>query len=93
MEDAPDKLSTRVNGVPGVINLSWGKVQYARNYEVQTTTDLSGATGWTSQTAMPSAAKLDITGLVTGTKYALRVRAWGNGMPGPFSSLCQQMAP
>lgn len=93
VEDAPGDLRTRVNGVPGMINFSWGGVNYARNYEVQTTTDLSGATGWASQTEMPSKTKLPILALESGTKYALRARAWGNGMPGPWSTPVQQMAP
>lgn len=93
VEDAPGNLTARVNGVPGVIHFSWGSVLYARNYEVQTTTDLSGATGWTSQPEMPGVLRLEIPGLVSGTKYALRVRAWGKSLPGPWSTLIQQMAP
>ena len=93
VEDAPTDLRSRVNGVPGVIYFSWASVLYARNYEVQITTDLSGATGWTSQTEMPSKLRLTVAGLVSGTKYAIRVRAWGNGMAGPWSTPVQQMAP
>jgi hypothetical protein len=65
----------------------------ARNYEAQETTDLTGATGWESAEEMPSATKLSFEGLTSGTKYAFRVRAWGNGMPGPWSTPVQQMAP
>jgi hypothetical protein len=90
---APTKLRTRVNGTPGRILLSWAGVSGARLYEVQSSTDLSGATGWTSAAEMPSATKLGVEGLSSGTKYALRVRALGKGLPGPWSSLVQQMAP
>ena len=93
VEDAPDKRITRVNGVPGVIHLSWDKVLYARNYEVQTTTDLTGATGWKSQPEMPGVLRLQVPDLVPGTTYALRVRAWGKSLPGPWSGPIQQMAP
>ena len=70
MEDAPGDLDTRVNGVPGVIHFSWGKVFYARNYEVQTTTDLTGATGRTSQPEMPGLLRLEIPGLVTNARFS-----------------------
>lgn len=93
VEDAPENLRTRVNGVPGQVFFSWSGVIGARNYEAQMTTDLTGATGWTGAGEMPSATKLAFEGLTSGTKYAFRVRAWGNGMPGPWSTPVQQMAP
>lgn len=93
VEDAPGNLRTRVNGVPGQVLFSWNGVNGARNYEGQKTTDLTGATGWESAVEMPSATKLPFEGLTSGTKYGFRVRAWGNGMPGPWSTPVQQMAP
>ena len=92
VEDAPGNLRTRVNGVPGRVLLSWSDAG-ARNYEAQKTTDLSGATGWESAEEMPGAIRIAFEGLTSGTKYAFRVRAWGNGMPGPWSTPAQQMAP
>lgn len=90
---APTALRTKINGTPGRVVFSWGKVGGARLYEAQYTTDLSGATGWTSAAKMPGAATLNIDGLTGGTKYAFRVRALGNGTPGPWSATIAQMAP
>ena len=93
IDTAPTNLRTRVNGVPGQVLFSWKGLSGARNYEAQKTTDLTGATGWESAIEMPSGAKLSFEGLTSGTKYAFRVRAWGNGMPGPWSTPVQQMVP
>ncbi len=82
-----------MNGVHGQVLFSWKGLPGARNYEAQETSDLSGATGWESATEMPSGAKPPFEWLTSGTKYAFRVRAWGNGMPGPWSTPVQQMAP
>lgn len=89
---APANVMTSVNGVAGRIVTSWKKVFGARNYEVQYTTDLTGATGWTSVEQTPGNTKLNVDGLTSGTKYALRVRALGNGQPGPWSGPVQQIA-
>jgi hypothetical protein len=93
VDTAPTDLLTRVNGVLGQVLFSWKAPAGARNYEAQFTTDLSGATGWESAPEMPSKTKYSFLGLTSGTKYAFRVRAWGNGLPGPWSSPIQQMAP
>lgn len=93
IDTAPANLRTRVNGVPGQVLFSWKGLSGARNYEAQKTSDLTGATGWESAIEMPSGAKLTFEGLTSGTKYAFRVRAWGNGMPGPWSTPVQQMVP
>jgi hypothetical protein len=93
VEDAPGSLRTRVNGVPGQVLVSWSAPAGARNYEAQVTTDLSGATGWTSAPEMPGKTRIAFEKLESGTQYAFRVRAWGNGMPGPWNSPIQQMAP
>lgn len=93
IEHAPTEVRTAVNGSPGRVIVSWKGVRGARNYEVQYTTDLTGATGWVSAPAMSGGGKLAIDGLNSGTKYGFRVRACGNGTPGPWSGPVQQMAP
>ncbi|MBA3607468.1 MAG: fibronectin type III domain-containing protein [Chthoniobacterales bacterium] len=82
-----------IHGTPGRVVLTWQGEPGARSYEVQYTTDLSGATGWTSAPEMPGAARLNVDNLVSGTRYAFRIRACGNAAPGPWSSPVQQMAP
>jgi hypothetical protein len=42
---------------------------------------------------MAGGTRLNVDGLTSGTRYALRVRACGNGIPGPWSSPVQQLAP
>ncbi|MDQ2659288.1 MAG: fibronectin type III domain-containing protein [Verrucomicrobiota bacterium] len=89
---APSDLTTRINGVPGRVVLSWKGVFGARVYEVQFTTDLSGETGWKSVDETPAKSRIHVDGLTSGTKYAFRVRALANGQPGPWSGPVQQMA-
>jgi hypothetical protein len=84
---------TRINGTPGRVVLSWTAQLGARNYEIQYTTDLTGATGWTNAPLMPGKTKLNVDGLESGTKYAFRIRACGNKEPGPWSSIVLQRAP
>ena len=91
VEDPPLDLRTKVNGIPGRVLFSWSAPVGARYYEAQSTTDLAGETGWVTAGEMPSRTNIDFEGLTSGTRYAFRVRAWGNGLPGPWSSPVQQM--
>ena len=91
VEDPPYALRTQVNGTPGKVLLSWLPPTGARYFEAQSTTNLSGETGWVNAEQMPTKSKIDFDGLTSGTRYAFRVRAWGNGMPGPWSTPVQQM--
>ena len=91
VEDPPYSLRTQVNGTPGKVLLSWLPPTGARYFEAQSTTNLSGETGWVNAEQMPTKSKIDFEGLTSGTRYAFRVRAWGNGMPGPWSTPVQQM--
>jgi hypothetical protein len=91
VEDPPFALRTQVNGTPGKVLFSWAAPLGARYFEAQSTTDLSGETGWVSAAKMPTKTKIDFNGLTSGTRYAFRVRAWGNGLPGPWSTPVQQM--
>jgi hypothetical protein len=92
ISEPPKELRTSINGVPGRIVLGWKGVLGARIYEAQYTTDLTGATGWTTVESTPSKSRVNVDGLTSGTKYALRVRGLGNGRPGPWSGPVQQMA-
>jgi hypothetical protein len=85
VEDPPYALRTQVNGTPGNVHLSWTAPVGARYFEAQSTTDLRGETGWVTAGKMPTKTKIEFTGLTSGTRFAFRVRAWGNGLPGPWS--------
>lgn len=89
--DPPTALKTKVNGSSGKVYFSWTAPTGAQFFEVQSTTDPTGAAGWTTAPEMPSASKTTIENLTSGTRYSLRVRAWGNGQPGPWSTPVQQM--
>jgi hypothetical protein len=86
-------IITRINGTPGRVVLTWIGQLGARNYEIQYTTDLTGASGWVNAPSMPGKTRLNVDGLVSGTRYAFRIRACGNAEPGPWSSPVQQMVP
>jgi hypothetical protein len=93
LTEAPSDVRTRINGVPENVLLLWKGLSGARNYEVQYTTDLSGVTGWINVPETPGATRLNVEGLVSGTKYAFRVRGLSTGQPGPWSIPVPQMAP
>lgn len=88
----PGDLATSVNGVPRRVYVTWKGVAGARNYEVQHTKDLSYASGWETLPETPGKTRAEVNGLDSGTKYAFRVRALGNGAPGPYCSPIQQVA-
>ncbi|MGI8436548.1 MAG: fibronectin type III domain-containing protein [Chthoniobacterales bacterium] len=90
--EAPTDLATSINGVPKRVVVSWTGVIGARNYEAQYTLDLTGETGWVTVSETPGKTRINVDGLTSGTKYAFRVRALGNGQPGPWSGPVQQMA-
>lgn len=91
LQTPPADVTTRINGVPGRVYLSWKSVKGARNYEVQYTTDLTGATGWVTLAETPGKTRTEANDLTSGTRYAFRVRAMGNGERGPWSGPVQQM--
>jgi hypothetical protein len=95
VDQPPAGLMTQVNGTPGRVVCLWTDVPGAVLYEVQYTTDLTGATGWVSTPAMTAATKLNVDNLESGTKYAFRVRGCGGKgqAPGPWSDCVQRMAP
>ena len=93
LTEAPSDVRTRINGVPQNVLVLWKGLSGARNYEVQYTTDLSGATGWINVPETPGGTRLNVEDLVSGTKYAFRVRGLSTGQPGPWSIPVPQMAP
>jgi hypothetical protein len=89
----PTSLRMEIGNLPEVVLLIWKRVHGARLYQVQYTTDLTGATGWIDAPAMTGKTRLSIGGLSSGTRYAFRVRACGNGVPSPWSVSIVQLAP
>lgn len=89
---APDELSVTAGDEAGEVDISCDPVRGARTYEVQGTTDLTGATGWQT-VAIRSKSRISVKNLISGTNYAFRIRAIGAGDPGPWSIIVQKMAP
>jgi hypothetical protein len=58
----------------GRLDLQWDPVRGAKNYQIQTSTDPNVPTGWSLKDTS-SASKLSLTGLTSGQKVWLRVRA------------------
>lgn len=90
---APLDLRAKMGADTGTILTQWTTVLGAKAYEVDYTTDLSGATGWVSADETPSKGRLLLKGLDSGTVYLIRVCALGNGASGPYANPVQQMAP
>lgn len=90
---APTHLRVKMGTDPGSIQAIWKAIIGAKVYNVQYTTDPTGADAWIDADSTPSAARLLLTGLESGTTYLIRVCALGNGLPGPFTTPVQQMAP
>lgn len=73
---APQNLSSSAGDEDGVLDLVWDPVPKAKGYEVQTSPDPVTSTSWTfAETS--SASKTSITGLPSGNKIWVRVRALG----------------
>ncbi len=100
--DAPGGLKG-TSTVEGDIELSWKKVKYARAFIVEISSDLSatgGATGTTTTSSSTARVyvdwvitdvchkpKITLSGLVSGTKYAVRIIASGTAGKSTASSV------
>lgn len=73
--------------------LTWKGIVGARNYEVQYSLDLSGATGWTTVAETLGKGRINVDDLTSGTKFAFRVRGFSKAYPGPRSGPVQQWLP
>lgn len=85
--ERPGNVSASTGDDDGEIDVSWNPVAKARNYIVECREHIDGQVpgAWT-QVKIVSRSKLTATGLVTGRKYAFRVRALGpNSVESPWS--------
>ncbi len=73
--------------------MSWKRVLGARNYEVQYTTDLSGVTGWTDAAEMSGGTRLNVDGLVSGTRYACACAPAATPRPARSAARCSNWRP
>jgi len=86
---APQNLSVRTNGSPGVSKLRWDPVTGAASYLVQCSPDPITETSWT-QVASPTKASAEIPGAEPGKLCWFRVAAVGPTGQGPWSLPAQR---
>jgi hypothetical protein len=85
-------LTTSTEDVEGVLNVRWNSQSQAVSYEVQHSADPDALTGWVS--LMPIArTRLKLTGLPSGQKRWVRVRAFNDLGPGAWSDPSSRMIP
>ena len=89
---APEHFDVTAGDEAGELNADWDSMKGAAGYETESTTDTSGATGWTGRT-FSKKSQVDLKGLTSGTQYAVRTRAVGSGDPGPWSQIVLRRAP
>jgi len=90
----PDKI-TSVNATAGdnagEIDLSWDKSYNAKSYVVEIA--VNGTVLEWKQSQITTRSKAELTGLITGTAYQLRVAAVGAAGQGPWSDPVLKVAP
>lgn len=83
----PENVSASTGDDSGEVDISWDRVPRAKNYQVECREHIDGQVPgpWT-QVKIANRSKLTATGLVTGRKYAFRLRALGpNDVESPWS--------
>ena len=86
-------LITTVGDEEGVLNGKWKAQAQAISYEVQITTDPMTPNSWAYVAPVATRARKKITGLTSGQKYWIRVRAVNDQGPGPWSDPSCRMVP
>lgn len=90
---APQNLSVTVGDSDGELDGSWDRVNKAKNYEVQVSDDPPTSSTWRAGDIV-SASKVTLTGLTSGAKQWLRVRALGpKGLKSPWSDPAVKRVP
>lgn len=90
---APQNLSVTVGDSDGELDGSWDRVNKAKNYEVQVSDDPPTSSTWRAGDIV-SASKVTLTGLTSGAKQWLRVRALGpKGIKSPWSDPAVKRVP
>jgi hypothetical protein len=91
----PDKI-TSVNATTGnnagEIDLSWDKASNTKSYVVETALNGVNPLEW-KHALVSTKSKAEITGLVTGTGYNIRIAAVGSAGQGPWSDPVVKVAP
>ena len=88
-------LAVTVGDNEGEIDASWDPVDSARVYEVQTAPSPTAPATWTVYGTPQTKSSITLSGLTSGQRTWVRVRAIGAGdsSPGPFSDPAFSMVP
>ena len=85
-------LSITAGDNAGEIDAQWDPVTKAKTYDVQTSPDPMTSTSWTSQSS-PSKSRTSVSGLTSGARVWVRVRAIGAGGTGAWSDPATKIVP
>jgi hypothetical protein len=90
----PDQviIQTVTNNSSGKLYMKWKKVQYAKTYVVQQSTDINNPTKW-QQLSIVTKTTYQVKNLTSGQKYWFRVQAIGTAGDGPWSDPYVNYAP
>jgi hypothetical protein len=77
----------------GMLDVQWDPTKGAMSYEVALTTGADPATATYTQVALPTGSKTTLTGLTSGTRVWIKVRAIGSEGPGPWSDPATKIVP
>ena len=87
----PGNLIARMGSLEGTIELDWDPVRGARSYIIDC--KLHSDTEQWQQVKISTRSDVTLTGLISGSTYAFRVRAVGTAGEGPWSDEAVKMAP
>lgn len=89
---APQGLTATAGDHDGEIDLHWDRVNGARSYLIQRSTDPTAADSW-QQVAVSTRSSVTIEGLTSGTKYWFRVASIGSQGQSGWSNPVARIAP
>lgn len=90
--EAPLALSATEGDHDGEIDLSWNAVRGAKSYVIERSPDPPTPSSWVHQ-SVSSRSSTSVTGLVSGTRYWLRVAAVTSAGQSGFSDPATKIAP
>ena len=88
----PANLSLTVSDADGQLDAQWDRVRGAKSYEIQISADPITSTSWQNRPSVTKSA-VTLTGLTSGTKIWVRIRAIGASGPGAWSDPATKIVP
>ena len=85
-------LALTAGDADGEVDATWDAVRGAKSYEIQISADPITATSWQNRPSITK-SRVNLTGLTTGTRVWVRVRAVGAAGAGPWSDPATKIVP